>query len=152
MCGWSLSWAAERRCRILEEILRAISLLRYRTTDGLVPLEAILKSCECEPFVRLAEHLKSQHDLEDAWTSLCESERRRGGVMDSLSDTDITTLGRLFSRLGRVGSAEQNAAIVACSNELSQELIAAREHSASIGKTYTSIGFLCGLSIAILML
>lgn len=147
-----MSWAAERRCRLLEEILRAINTLRIRLTERLTPLETVLENCGCEPFARISMYLKSEQDLEEAWTSLSKTERRRGGVLDSLSDTDVAALGRLFSRLGCVGSAEQSAAISTCSDELSRELIASREHYASIGKTYASIGFLCGLGIAIIML
>lgn len=152
LCGRSLAWGFSRRCRLLEEMLEALRMLRIQIVRMLEPLDRALRQCGSPIFARAADELSIAASVHDAWKAICARECRRGGVADSLVRQDLEALDKLFGQLGESGREAQDAAIRACVASLELALDAAHQRAATAGRLYTSVGFLTGLAIAVLMI
>lgn len=151
LCGKSIAHAAERRYRLLFRLLDALRLLRVRIVQSCVPLDDALLSSGISLFSRIAGELDAADSVFDAWRSVKVRSCRRGGEGDCLATREIEALDRFFEQLGESGRAAQDEAIRACIAALELARDEAREQASSTGRLYTSIGFLTGLAIAVLI-
>lgn len=152
MCGRSLAGAAERRCRILTDLLAALRRLRIEIGSMLEPLQGALIRTDFPLFSAVAQGLKAAESASAAWLLVKERESRRGGSADCLTQHDLAALDRLFENLGESGRESQAEAIGGCIASVEASLIEAKERSEQVGKLYTSLGFLMGLALAVLMM
>lgn len=152
LCGRSLAWSTVRRCRLLEETLEALRMLRIQIVHMLEPMDRALRQCGSTLFARTAEELSHSASVSEAWKAVRAHECRRGGSADSLLQRELDALDKLFGQLGESGREAQDAAIRACVISLETALDGARQRAATTERLYTSVGYLAGLAIAVLMI
>lgn len=152
MCGHALAGSAERRRKMLCDLLRGLRQLRIELGSVRNPLEYALRQTEFPLFISVANALSHEKNVSDAWSSVRDRECRRGGKADCLASDDLSALDRLFDHLGASGQESQLESLQSCILFLEESLSDAKERSAQIGKLYASLGFLAGLALAILMI
>lgn len=152
MCGHALAGTIERRKRMLADLLTALRKLQIALTSMLEPLEEALKRTHFPLFEAVAERLPWERCAADAWDTVQNKECKRGGKADCLAPCDLSALDGLFEHLGMNGREEQAEAIQSCILVLEESLAETKERAAQTGKLYTSLGFLAGLSLAVLMI
>ncbi len=152
LCGCALAGAAVRRARVLAEYLQGVRALRVQIVPLLEPLENALRQTGLPVFQQTAQNLSPTVNVHDAWKSVVSAQRVRGREMDCLSDQDLQPLDRMFALLGSCGRESQDEALRACAEAMENICIQAQERSAQVARLYTSMGFLLGLSIVILLL
>ena len=150
-CGHALTRVSERRTQLLESLLCALRILRIELS-GMISLGVALSETHCSLFLSVSEKLSSDKSAFEAWRNVRKSECIRGCKADCLTTQDLLALDRLFSRLGTCCCEEQNESILNCIASLEESYAQAKEHSCQIGKLYTSLGFLAGLAITILLI
>lgn len=150
MCGRAMAMSAERRYRLLMDTLRAVRALRIQIVCLLEPLERALRQTEFALFERMAEGLAANVSAADAWREARNADRRNG--TEYLADEEVRCLERMFDQLGRSGRDAQEEAMAVCLTALETALTDARERARQVSKLYTSLGFLSGLSIVILII
>lgn len=150
-CGHALAGAAVRRKQLLEALLRALRILRIEL-NGMAHLGEALSSTQLPLFLCVREKLSSEKNAFDAWCNTRGSECIRGHYADCLTSSDLLILDRLFSCLGTCSREEQSEMILHCISSFEESYNQAKDHSCQIGKVYTSLGFLSGLALTILLI
>ena len=152
LCGQALSGAAERRRKMLEELLRALRTLRIQIFNLLEPLQTALTQTKYPLFAETARNLSREGSVGETWRLVRKEACMKGKYADCLTACDIAALDRLFDQLGGSGLETQNEAISVCIMSVEELLSDSKKHCAQVGRLYTSIGFLTGLGAAILMI
>lgn len=152
LCGRSLAWSAERRCRMLCEMVNALRMLRIRIVGQMEPLGRALEQSGLSLFSAVGKRLLEGKSALDSWHAVLREERQRGHDADCLTKPELTALDRLFECLGESGRAEQDQAVRACIEALEEIRIQAAERAAQTGKLYGSIGLLTGMAITVMMI
>ena len=152
MCGHALAGAALRRKKLVAELLTAMRILRIEIASALNSLEYSLKQTDQPLFVLVSENLASSSCVLDAWMTVRNRECVHGGCADCLSPRVLSALDRLFEQLGISGREEQAESVHNCILTLEESYAESKERAAQVGKLYTSLGFLAGLSLSILMI
>jgi len=151
LCGKSFASAAERRCRLLFELLNALRLLRVGIVRYSEPLKNALRNSGSPLFARTAEALDASESIFDAWQSVKMRSMAHGCECDCLSAKELSALDRLFERLGESGRLSQDENVCACIAAIELIHEEARAQASIYGRLYTSVGFLTGLAIAVLI-
>lgn len=150
MCGRAMAMSAERRYRFLLDTLHAIRALQIQIVHLLEPLERALRQTEFALFVRMAEKLAANVSAADAWREARNAERYN--TTEYLADEEMRCLDRMFEQLGRSGREAQEEAMAVCLSALESAMTDAQNRAKQVSKLYTSLGFLSGLSIVILII
>ena len=149
LVGRSFAAACARRSQTLRKCMDALHILRIQMLERLLPLHAALAHARFEPLRQVGERVASGQDAAGAWRALLPSLRARGGALDCLTEEDAAALTALFDGLGAGTRAEQEALFSAALRELGRLEGEAARSGAEKGKLYTTLGFLCGLMLAI---
>ena len=152
ICGHTLSASTVRRQKLLSEILQALRILKVQLGTLLDPLEHALMQTKQGLFMIVAEGLPAAFSPRDAWIQAKTQACARGEQADCLGENDLAALDRLFDQLGSNGREGQMEAINSCILLLEGLYAEAKERSAQVGKVYTSLGFLSGLALALMMI
>ena len=151
LCGKALSDAARRRANTLLALTEGLRLLRIHMTDMMEDIQTALMGVNCPLLGAVGEGMRSGVSVDDAWRAVRSISGRRGPA-EALLDTDLRTLDRLFSRLGRSGRAEQEALLDTAEQAVESQLREARDKAGEAERLYTSIGLLVGLMLALIVI
>ena len=149
MSGRSISLSAERHCRQLSQTIEAIRLLKLQITDRLEPVAEALMQTEFPPFQLVSSQMRDNFSAIQAWNEI--SSKGKGHAVDCLNESEKKQIGYMFNRLGAGGLTEQEELISTCCIHLERALSDAQARAKEVCKLYTSLGFLTGLFIAILI-
>lgn len=147
--GYSMAQTAERRCKQLAEMIRAIRILGIQITVRLEPLKRALKQTEFEPFKRIADEIAPGKNAGEAWFDLCN--RRDERSINSLDESEKKQIAQMLSQLGDGSKDIQDELLTSCCVYLQNALSDAQVRAKEVSKLYTSLGFLMGISIVILI-
>lgn len=152
LCGRAFAASAERRLRLLREMLDALRRLKIQIVNLLEPLDSALTQTGFPLFESVAAHLDAVGNAADAWQAAIGKASKRGQCADCLARPEMEAMERLFERLGESGRADQEEGIRACIASLELACEEARRQSRETGRLYTSVGILTGLALAVLMI
>lgn len=147
-CGYSLASAAMARFRFLRELVAAMKKLRINIVELLLSVDLSLKQTNFLLFKKISDNLSQKRDLSEAWEAVASSE----SILKSLSDAERTVLDDFFRQLGGSGRVAQEETILSCVHFFETSSEEAKARAVRVGRLYTSMGFLIGLSISILMI
>jgi stage III sporulation protein AB len=151
LLGKSLSGAAARRAKTLSELLAAVSSLRGRMLDRLMPVRAALDG-NCQAFRRVAQAMEGGKTAMQAWESVKKELTGRGGPLDCLSAEDEAILDGLFLSLGSGAQSEQKRLLDDTEESLKEKLRKAKEDAEASKKLFGKLGALAGLALAIALI
>lgn len=152
LCGYAISESASRRKNLLGKLIGALRILRIEMYHRRIPLKDALAQTQFPLFHSIAESLEESETVFEAWEKIHKDTNVRGGATDCLMQNDRAALDRLFCHLGMSGCEEQAEAIDSCLYALQELLDEAKERVRQSSKLYSSLGFLTGLALAILMI
>lgn len=150
MMGQSMSLSTKLRCNQLEKAIEAIRALRIQITGVLAPTQSALLATDFPPFKAVAEKMGSDISASDAWREISTAKDDR--FVNCLNKSEKNYLGQMFAHLGCSGRTAQDELLASCCDHLQVSLDDARVRSKEVSKLYTSLGFLLGLSIVILII
>lgn len=150
--GHLLAASAERRKRLLGELFGALKILRIHIVNASEPLNIALIQTNFPLFVLVSENLATSASVSEAWKIVRKTKCRRGGVGDCLAQQEIESMDRLFNHLGRSARSSQQESINACIASIEDILAEAGNRAEQVKKLYSSIGFLTGLAIVVMMI
>lgn len=142
---------ARRRANALRAIAEGLRVLKIHMTGMLEPVQTALVSANCPLFSLVAEGMGEGRSAGEAWREARRGAMRRGGPADALTESDIRVLDTLFDRLGQSGRAEQDTLLSGMTEEVEALRDRAAQKSIEAGKLYTSLGFLIGLMLALIV-
>lgn len=149
--GKVLSNVRRQRLELLEELLTAMRVLRLRMLNSMEPLGILLRKSDSRLFQRLGDSLWEGGGVNEGWRTLRDQERRRNGMLASLSAEDMCILDEFFADLGKSGREEQNE-LFSCVIARTEEMqIQAKHGYADASKLYTALGTLIGIGICVLI-
>lgn len=148
--GYSMAQTAERRCRQLSETIRAIRILSIQITVRLEPIKRALLQTEFEAFKTVADGIARGRTACDVWNDICI--QRNGHGINALDEGEKRRIGQMFSQLGDGSKVIQEELLTSCCAYLQNALSDAQIRAKEVSKLYTSLGFLMGVSIVILIL
>ena len=147
--GYSIAAGQVRRIRLLGELADATELLRVHMLEQLFPMASALSMSDSAAMRMSGTEMSEGKSSKEAWQAVMRHERRRGGVLDSLTREDCGALTRLFDGLGESGRSEQERHIAIALRELRRlEENARREYAGNV-RLYTTLGMLTGLALAV---
>lgn len=152
LTGRALAASFVRRARMLEELGRSVSLLKIDMLDRLTPLREALAKTGHPGMKAVAEGMKSGGGAGSAWRAARGELCARGGALDCLNAEDLAEIEQLFDQLGISGVAQQRMVLEGAAAMLDERTADARKKAQEQGKLYTSLGLLCGMALAILLL
>lgn len=148
--GYSMAQTAERRCRQLAETIRAIRVLGIQITVRLEPIKRALLQTEFEAFRMVAEGMTPERSACDVWNDICS--QREEHSINGLDASEKRRIGQMFSQLGDGSKTMQEELLTSCRIDLQNALSDAQVRAKEVSKLYTSLGFLMGISIVILII
>lgn len=149
MAGRALSSGQTRRARLLTDVMDAAQILRVHMLDRLLPVNAAL-SMSASPLLRkLGQEMVSGKCASDAWNALSAREHRHGGLLDSMTGSDMAALSMLFDGLGESGRVEQEKRFQSAIREMGRLEEEARRSGSESARLYTTLGMLTGLALAV---
>ena len=152
LCGRSMAGAARRRRELLEQLAGGIARLELQMVDRLEPIRRALQAAGCPLFDEVAGRMDPGGSAMEAWRDVCARERSRRGSIDALTDGDIAALDGLFEGLGESGRDAQRLLLESSEKELRARLESARRQAADTSRLYGSLGFLTGLTLALIVI
>ena len=120
--------------------------------DRLEPVGRALQAAGCPLFEEVACRMDPGGSAMEAWRDVRTRVRGRGGSIDALTDGDIAALDGLFDGLGASGRDAQRLLLEGCEKELRARLESARRQAADTSRLYGSLGFLTGLTLALIVI
>jgi stage III sporulation protein AB len=151
MGGRLFSLTHARRTRVLREILSGLKRLEIEMLEHRLPMKEALSACG-SIFEQTAQEMGKGIAPQTAYERCVPRLRRRGGLLDSLQDGDMTALRRLFAALGEGGLHRQRLLLHEAAGELEQLREQAQIRQQQNGRLYTSLSALGGLAAALLMM
>lgn len=151
MGGRLFSLTHMRRARMLREILSGVRHLEIEMLEHRLPVKEALSACG-GVFEQTAQEMDKGISPQAAYERCAPGLRRRGCLLDSLQDEDMTALRRLFASLGEGGLHRQRLLLSEASGELEQLFHRASDRQQQTGQLYTSLSALGGLAAALLMM
>lgn len=148
MFGRNLVSVHQRRARTLSELMDGLQVLQIHMLDHLTPVRTALERSQSGILRALGEQIGSD-SAETGWSRFCDTETTRGGRLDSLTETDLEALNRLFRTLGTTAREEQRQAFSAAVRELGRMESEARGDYQKKGRLYTIIGALAGAAVLV---
>ena len=149
--GRVMANAKKRRAELLGEILAAVRVLRIRMLNSMEPLSVLLRKSDSSLFCDLGNSLWVGSSLSECWAEQKRTGTKRGGMLDSLGESELHVLDELFENLGGSGRDEQAELFGRVISQLEEMQDAARKKQTESAKMYTALGALAGVMIAILM-
>lgn len=149
--GKILANAKKRRSELIGEILAAVRVLRLRMLNSMEPLSILLRKSDCLLFRDLGNSLWVGSSLQECWSLQKKQCMKKGGMLDSLTDSDSAILDALFERLGQNGRDEQNELFASVISQLEEAQLSAGRKQIEAMRLYTALGALSGIMIAILI-
>lgn len=149
LIGRAMAQTAERRCRQLSDAIRAVRALGIQIVDRLEPVRHALLLADYAPFRKVVEQMVSNKTAADAWFELCHAQNERD--MNMMGEQNKKSIEILLQKLGGSGRTAQEELINDCRKQLENALNEAQERFRSVAKLYTSLGFLVGLYIVVLI-
>lgn len=150
MAGRAVAGACVRRARTLAALIESVMRLRVDMLEKLLPLKAALGGGH-EAMRRVAEEMAGG-SASQGWLRARESLTRRGGALDCLTAPDLEALTALFEGLGESGAAQQRILLTNALEGLEALRREADKKAREESKLYSTLGFLTGLSLAILLM
>ena len=151
LCGRAMADATRRRAKALKALAEGLRVLKIHMTGMLEPVQCALGAANCPLLALVADGMSGGRSAADAWRAVKPGATRRGGPAEALTPPDVHVLDRLFERLGQSGRAEQGTLIMAAIEDVEALRGEADRRAAQTGRLYTSLGFLTGLMIALIV-
>jgi len=148
----SLSGVLFRRCRMLDELIFALSSLRVSVVDRMEPIKMALTSSGARLFEWTAGEIRHDVAVAEAWKTVRHRTSVHGGIADCLGDDTLCALDTLFDYLGRTGGSRQELSIQRCISALEEIRAAEKRKLAEASRLYTRLGILTGLAVAVLII
>ena len=148
LAGRSMAGRGMRRARLIAETMDSLQLLRIHMLDNLMPLQAALEKAN-GGILRECARLLPGNDTAGAWSELLRSQKRRGGMLDSLTNGDIDALTRFFGRLGATSLDEQKQLFDVMIKEMGMLEAEARSEGDKKNRLYMTLGALTGAALII---
>lgn len=149
--GRLMAGAQERRAQALREMVSGVKRLEIEMLERRMPLHEAL-ALAGGAFSAAAGEMEGGAPPGEAWQQAGKALTERGGMLDSLEESDLTALARLFSRLGEGGLQTQRLALTEAAEELERLHEQARRKREEQGRLYASLGGLGGLALALMLL
>ncbi len=150
LAGRAVAGACVRRAKALAALAESVKKLRVDMLDKLLPLKEALKNGH--PAMRAVAEAMAGCGAGTAWRRAKETLRERGAALDCLTAPDFEALGELFDGLGESGAAQQRILIASAMESLESLRREADKKAKEESKLYATLGFLAGLSLAILLM
>ncbi len=150
LAGRSVAGACRRRAATLRGLVEGVERLRLGMLEKLLPLCEALSGAH--PALRRVAEALGPGGAAAAWRRRRAEMTARGGPLDCLAPPDLAALDELFSGLGASGAQEQRALLSTALEALERLWREADKKAREESKLYATLGFLAGLSLAILLL
>ncbi len=150
LAGRSMANACRRRAGTLRALIESVEKLRLSMLDKLLPLREALGGGH--PAMRRVAEVMGPGGASAAWLRIKADLTARGGALDCLTAPDVAALDELFSGLGESGVREQRILLSGALEALEKLRQEAEKKAREESKLYSTLGFLAGLSLAILLL
>ena len=158
LAGRAVAGACVRRAQALSQLLGSVQRLRVDMLDKLLPLREALQNGHPAMKAVAAEMATAMPAAMPAggagaaWRRARGALAARGGALDCLTAQDLDALGALFDGLGESGAAQQRILLSGALENLEALKAQADKKAREESKLYTTLGFLAGLSLAILLM
>jgi|GEM_PF-1545095 len=161
LAGRAVAGACVRRAQALSQLLGSVQRLRVDMLDKLLPLREALQNghpamravaAEMAPMPAAMPAAMPAGGAGAAWRRARGALAARGGALDCLTAQDLDALGALFDGLGESGAAQQRILLSGALENLEALKAQADKKAREESKLYTTLGFLAGLSLAILLM
>ncbi len=150
LAGRAVAGACVRRAKALAALTDSVQKLRVDMLDKLLPLKEALSNGH--PAMRAVAEAMAGCGAGTAWRRAQETLTRRGAALDCLTAPDLEALGALFEGLGESGAAQQRILLASAMESLEALRRQADKKAREESKLYATLGFLAGLSLAILLM
>ncbi len=150
LAGRAVAGACVRRARTLAALIDSVQKLRLDMLDRLLPLREALAGGH--PAMRSVSEAMVGCGATAAWRRAQGALTARGGALDCLTAPDLEALGGLFEGLGESGAARQRILLNSVEETLAKLRLEADKKAREESKLYSTLGFLTGLSLAILLM
>jgi stage III sporulation protein AB len=150
LAGRAVAGACVRRAKALGELSDSVQRLRVDMLDKLLPLREALRNGH--PAMKAVSEAMAGCGAGAAWRRALASLTGRGAVLDCLTAPDLQALGELFDGLGESGAAQQRILLSGALESLEGLKREADKKAREESKLYATLGFLTGLSLAILLM
>lgn len=150
LAGRAVAGACVRRAKALAALTDSVQRLRVDMLDKLLPLKEALKNGH--PAMRSVAEAMTGCGAGTAWRNAKGALTGRGAALDCLTAPDLEALGALFDGLGESGAAQQRILIASAMESLDVLKREADKKAREESKLYSTLGFLAGLSLAILLM
>jgi stage III sporulation protein AB len=158
LAGRAVAGACVRRAQALSQLLGSVQRLRVDMLDKLLPLKEALQGghpamkAVAEAMAAAMPATTLAGGAEAAWRRAKGALTARGGPLDCLTAQDLEALDALFNGLGESGAAQQRILLSGVLENLEALKAQADKKAREESKLYTTLGFLTGLSLAILLM
>ena len=150
LAGRAVAGACVRRAKALAALTDSVQKLRVDMLDKLLPLrEALMNG---HPAMRSVAESMAGCGAGAAWRRSKDALGERGAALDCLTAPDLEALGALFDGLGESGAAQQRILLASAAESLEALRREADKKAREESKLYATLGFLTGLSLAILLM
>ena len=150
LAGRAVAQSCVRRAATLVQLIESVQKLRVDMLDKLLPLKEALMNGHAA--MREVAEAMANKGACAAWREAEGALTRRGGALDSLTSPDLAALAALFDGLGESGAAAQRILLGGALEALEALRREAEKKAREESKLYASLGFLAGLSLAILLM
>jgi len=150
LAGRAVAGACVRRAKALVSLADSVQKLRVDMLDKLLPLKEALQNGH--PAMRAVAGAMAGCGAGAAWRRAKDELSARGGALDCLTAPDLEALGELFDGLGESGAAQQRILLASAMESLEALRREADKKAREESKLYATLGFLAGLSLAILLM
>ncbi len=150
LAGRAVAGACVRRAQALGALMDSVQRLRVDMLDKLLPLREALSTGH--PVMRAVSEAMARGGAGQAWRRVQGALTARGGALDCLTRQDLEALSTLFEGLGESGAAQQRILLSGALDALESLRGEADKKAREESKLYATLGFLAGLSLAILLM
>ncbi len=142
-----------RAADALGMLMDDLQLLRSMTLERLLPMHSALAEMRFKPLRLAGEHMRrSSISAYDAWALVCDSERKRGGSLEYMTDDDASEVSKLFQALGSLSRRDHEAQYSQALSRLGKCEEAARQRGREKLRLYASLGALAGLAVSVMLI
>lgn len=150
MGGRAMALSAKQRCSQLMQTIEAVRVLKIQITVVLAPIRIALSSTGFPPFQAVAGKTRADISAADAWQEV--STAKDECFVNCLNESERNCIGQMFAHLGGSGRTAQEELLASCCDQLQIALTDACGRAKEVSKLYTSLGFLLGMCIVILII
>lgn len=152
LCGRAMADGVRRRALSLQSISESLRRLRVRMTGMFEPVSGALAQSGCPLFEAVSDGMRDGASAGEAWRAVSAQESKRGGLVDCLTNADISALTTLFDGLGQSGREEQEILLSAAVGRVEALRAEAEARMSEAERLYARLGLLIGLMLALIVI